>query len=276
MDLNEKPIWIYCVVLAIFISPTLFIVGIAVGSGANIPDGKSWEYISLAISALATFFIAILTYILAAETWRLRRNQDAQIEFNRRENIRPQVEVFLEPSVVSFQIILLEVENIGKGIAKNIKFEIVEPDTGFSSSEKEIIATLEQLSFFKNSLNILGVNKTKKSFLFSFRDMIQKYSAEFFKTELSLLITYDDIEGNTYTTYSRIDLSEFEGMVEVGRGSPSYRTADELEKIRRILNSIVSGNKRMSIDSYSTEDRILQKELKDQKLDQFLLNQKDD
>ena len=255
MNKDEKPLWMYWVLLAALLSPALFIAGIAIGSNARIPSEKAWEYISLTISAIATSVIALLTIVLAVETWRLRRNQDEQIETNRKEAIRPHVEIFLESSVVGFQFILFKVENIGRGLAKNVKFELVYPERELLDGEKEIITTLEKLSFFKNSLSTLGVGGSKKSFLFSFIDMHEKYGKDFYDTKLSFQISFKDMEGNLYTTYSIIDLSEFKGITEIGKGNPSYRTSIELEKMRKTLDSIVKGNQRVNIDSYSQNDR---------------------
>ena len=209
--------------------------------------------------------------MLAVETWRLRRNQDEQIDSNRKEAIRPHVEIFLESSIVGFQFILLKVENIGKGLARNIKFKNQKSKSDLIESEKEIIVRLEELSFFTNSLNTLGVNNTKKSFLFSFIDMQNKYGKDFFKTRLSFEITFEDMEGNSYTNYSVIDLSEFEGITEVGKGNPAYRTSVEIEKIRKTLDSLVKSNKRIKVDSYSQKDRNIEDEKREARMREHLL-----
>lgn len=255
MNKDEKPLWMYWVLLAGFTSPTLFIAGIAIGSNANIPSENVWVYISAIISAIATCIIAFLTIVLAVETWRLRRTQDDQIDTNRKENIRPHVEIFLESSVVGFQFIIFKVENIGRGLARNVQFKLGNSEKELLDSEKDIITTLEKLSFFRNSLSTLGVNGTKKSFLFSFIDMYDKYGSDFYETKLSFHISFEDIEGNPYSTYSIIDLSEFKGITEIGKGNPAYRTSIELEKIRELLKSVISGNRRINIDSYSKSDR---------------------
>ena len=268
---DEKPLWMYCALLAVLLLPTLFIAGIAVGSRAEIPSDKAWEYISITISAIATSIIAFLTIVLAVETWRLRRNQDEQIDSNRKEAIRPHVEIFLESSIVGFQFILLKVENIGKGLARNIKFKNQKSKSDLIESEKEIIVRLEELSFFTNSLNTLGVNNTKKSFLFSFIDMQNKYGKDFFKTRLSFEITFEDMEGNSYTNYSVIDLSEFEGITEVGKGNHAYRTSVEIEKIRKTLDSLVKSNKRIKVDSYSQKDRNIEDEKREARMREHLL-----
>ena len=276
LNKDEKPLWMYWILIAAFISPTLFIAGVAVGSSANIPSESAWIYISAIISAIATFIIALLTIVLAVETWRLRRTQDDQIDTNRKENIRPYVEIFLESSVVGFQFIIFKVENIGRGLARNVKFEIENSESNFLDSEKEIIARLKELSFFTNSLNTLGVNNTKKSFLFSFIDMQKKYGKEFFKTRLSFKINFEDMEGNSYTNYSVIDLSEFEGITELGKGNPAYRTSIELEKIKELLKSAISGNKRINIDSYSQFDRDSRQKMIERKISEHIENNKED
>lgn len=272
MNKDEKPMWMYWVLLAGFVSPTLFIAGIAIGSNANIPSENAWVYISAIISAIATSIIAFLTIVLAVETWRLRRTQDAQIDNNRKENIRPHIEIFLESSVVGFQFILFKVENIGRGLARSIRFEIENPNRELLDSEKEIIARLKELSFFSNSLNTLGVNGTKKSFLFSFIDMQDKYGKEAFKTKLSFKMTFEDIEGNSYTNYSVIDLSEFEGITELGKGNPAYRTSIELEKIRKTLDSVIISGRRINIDSYSQADRDHHQEIIEKKYLEHIKN----
>lgn len=262
----------YWVVLAMFMSPTLFIIGVAVGSKANIPNESAWIVISAIISAVATGVIAFLTIILAVETWRLRRNQDEQIDSNRKESIRPHVEIFLESSIVGFQFIIFKVKNIGRGLARNIRFEIESHDRELLDSEKEIIARLEELSFFSNSLNTLGVSGTKKSFLFSFIDMQNKYGKESFKTKLSFKMTFEDVEGNLYTNYSVIDLSEFEGITELGKGNPAYRTSIEIEKIRKTLDSVITSGRRINIDSYSQFDRDNHHELIEKKYLEHIKN----
>jgi hypothetical protein len=270
LNKDEKPLWMYWVLLAGFISPTLFIAGVAVGSSAKIPSESAWVYISAIISAIATFIIALLTIVLAVETWRLRRTQDEQIDTNRKENIKPHVEIFLESSVVGFQFIIFKVENIGRGLARNVQFKIEHSEKEFSDSEKDIITTLEKLSFFRNSLSTLGVNGTKKSFLFSFTDMYDKYDAGFYETKLSFRISFEDMEGNSYSTYSIIDLSEFKGITEIGKGNPAYRTSIELEKIRKTLDSLIKSNKRIKVDSYSQKDRNIENEKSEARIREHL------
>lgn len=270
MNKDEKPLWMYWVLLAGFISPTLFIAGVAVGSSAKIPSENAWVYISAIISAIATFIIALLTIVLAVETWRLRRTQDAQINTNRKEAMRPHVEIFLESSIVGFQFIVLKVENIGRGIARHITFEIEGSHSPKSKSEVEIIQRLEELSFFANSLNALGVSETKKSFLFSFRDMLNEFGSELYDTKITFQIKFNDIEGNNYTSYSVIDLSEFKGITELGKGSPAYRTSIELENIKVLLKSVISGNKRINIDSYSQNDRDNHEEMIEKKYSEYI------
>ncbi|MGO1490992.1 MAG: hypothetical protein ACTHWG_07310, partial [Psychrobacter sp.] len=73
-------------------------------------------------------------------------------------------------------------------------------------------------------------------------------------------ITFEDMEGNSYTNYSVIDLSEFEGITELGNGNPAYRTSIEIEKIRKNLDSLIKSSKRIKVDSYSQRDRNMENE----------------
>lgn len=90
--------------------------------------------------------------------------------------------------------------------------------------------------------------------------MQQKYGKGFFETRLSFKITFEDMEGNSYTNYSVIDLSEFEGITELGNGNPAYRTSIEIEKIRKNLDSLIKSSKRIKVDSYSQRDRNMENE----------------
>lgn len=58
--------------------------------------GSSGVYASW-VSAFATVAIAILTVVLAKETWALRKAQNKQVDSLRKETLRPQVSVTLEP-----------------------------------------------------------------------------------------------------------------------------------------------------------------------------------
>lgn len=254
MNTDEKPMWIYTSLTVLLIIPTVFVLGLVVGSSTNASLKDSPVDIATWLGALATVAIAFLTYFLAAETWRLRRTQNAQIDIIRKESIRPQVEIFLEPSVVGLHFIVLVVENVGKGLAKNVSFKLMDNKSSFTESENEIINKLDNLNFYKNSISILGVNKSRRSFLFSFIDLVEKFNDAAFDTNLLFEISYSDMEGTTYTSNSTIDLSEYKGISEVG-GNPAYKSYKEIEKIRRAIESTITGFRKVRVDSYSKEDR---------------------
>lgn len=261
MDKDKKSLWMYLILLTSSMSSIFFLIGLSIGSNQDLLSSKILENASVAISAIATSFIAILTIVLAVETWRLRRSQDEQIESNRKEVIRPHIEIFLESSKVGFQFIILRVENVGRGLAKNIKFKIENPEKAFSDSEKGIIALLEKLSFFKNSLSTLGVGGTKKSFLFSFTELYSKYGEEFYQVRLEFQLNFEDIEGNSYSTHSVIDLSEFKGIIEISQDGSAHRLSSELKEIKRLMKSVITGNQRINIDNYSQFDRDKRQEM---------------
>lgn len=249
---DEKPIWIFMNLTTILTIPTIFILGLVIGINVNSNVQKKPIDIAAWLGASATVVIALLTLILAAESWRLRRNQDAQIENIRKESIQPQIEFFIEQSATSFQFFNLRVENVGKGVARDISFRLITRNKCFLASEDYLISKLDTIGFFKNKISVLGIGKSRSSFLFSFIDFSNAFGEKAFEPCLSFEILCYDSENNSYTAKSVIDLSEFKGMSEVGV-DPIYESYEELKKIRQSIGSIIS-NKRLNIDIPTEEE----------------------
>ena len=86
---DEKPIWIEVVLMSVLFVPIIFIIGLVVGINIEGQVNLSTDTLSSWISAFATVAIAMLTFILAKETWYLRLAQIQQIGELRKEAIRP-------------------------------------------------------------------------------------------------------------------------------------------------------------------------------------------
>lgn len=255
MKTDEKPIWIYTALTALLMTPVVLVLGLIIGSHTSSKiDLATWT------GALATVTIAFLTFFLAAETWRLRLSQNAQIEEIRKESIRPLIEIFIEQSSTNFQIFNLKVENVGKGIAKDISFELVEREDPLSESEKYLLNKLNSISFFNKKISVLGVSKSRSSFLFSFRQLMKNSKVKTFEACLLFKIVCHDSEGVCYTTSSVIDLSEFEGISQVGV-NPAYESYLALKNISKNMESIASG-KRLNMTVHTPTDQELEREIK--------------
>jgi hypothetical protein len=239
---DEDQMQIYMKLIVLLIIPTILVLGIIIGRGISSElDLATWT------GALATVAIALLTFVLAAETWRLRSIQIAQIEEIRKDSIRPLIEIFIEQSPSHFQIFNFKVENVGKGIAKNVSFNLIERDDALSESEEYLLSKLNSMSFFKRKISVLGLGKSRSSFLFSFNEIRENHpNEELFEACLSFEIVFYNSEGVRYTAYSVIDLSEFEGITQVGK-DPVQGVYSELKDINKNILSITK-NKRLNIN----------------------------
>ena len=153
MKKRENGFWLPLGLLALLLVPLIFIGGVVLGLSFQTQLELTADSISSWVAALATVAIAVLTFILAMDTWRLRAAQIEQIEELRREALRPNVEFYLLPAPASFQFINVHIENNGKGAAKNITFDIKPEAIGENEkNERQLIAQLLSLNMLHNGI----------------------------------------------------------------------------------------------------------------------------
>lgn len=255
---EEKPFWVVLALVGLLIFPVIFIAGLVVGINVDGNLNLSTDTLSSWISAFATVAIAVLTFILARETWYLRLAQIRQIDELRKESIRPNVEFHLLPSPASFQFQNIHIENNGKGVARNISFVFSgENGAQLTSKEQSVIEKFLSLNILRSGMAALSSGKQRTSFIFSFIDIFNRLGNEAFDIKINVLIAYFDSEGREYFSESIIDFSEFKGISEIGGGDPTYNLYKETEKIRKIFESAQGGmsSKRINVNSYSSRDR---------------------
>lgn len=194
------------------------------------------------MASLATVVIAALTVIIARETKRLRLAQYQQMEEIRKESIRPLIEIFIEQSDNHFQVFNIRVENVGKGIAQNISFNLKERKNFFLESETYLLDKLDNLIFFKKGIKALGIGKSRGSFFFTSQELYENFDEKAFKACLLFEIVCHDSEGFRYTANSVVDISEFEGIREVGVNTV-YQSYVELKNISEKMSLITEGEK---------------------------------
>ncbi|WP_141415244.1 hypothetical protein [Caenispirillum bisanense] len=260
---KEKHTWIAITLGSILLSPLLFIGGIILGSNTDVSHALSSDSMSSWVSAAATLAIAILTFILAKETWNLRISQMQQVEQIRKDSIRPSVELYFLPSPVAFQFINVHVENNGRGVARSIKFTFrPEGKESFTPAELDVISHLENINMLKSGLSSLGSGKSRSSFVFSFLDLSKVHKDKMFEVHFSVSLSFEDADGIAYISESIIDFSEYIGVTEIGGGDPTYQLFQETKKIREILQR-VQGNMssgRFNVNLFTSEDRDKERE----------------
>lgn len=238
------------------IAPLLFILGLVVGNQLQGGGTLSADSLSSWLSAIATVAIAVLTFILAKETWYLREAQIEQLAELKRENIRPNVGVQLESSHVGMNFINVKVSNLGKGIARKVSFTFFDREGNHVTEKQDVVVDkFLKLGIFRMGVESIGIGQVFSSFVFSFIDLGNDLKGEIFKPYLRIAINFEDVEGTPYTNTFSIDFAQFEGTRELG-GDPLHTMATEIQKIRESIGKVAgSSNGRVGVNVYSSSDR---------------------
>ncbi|CAO3446008.1 hypothetical protein [Azospirillum argentinense] len=255
---DDKPYWVLIVLFIIMLVPSVFVAGLIFGMNFSGIVSLSADSLSSWVGAISTLAIAVLTFILAKETWYLRIAQMNQVDEIRRESIRPSVDLYLLSSPASIQLMNVHVENNGKGLAREVSFKFKpEGKSEFSKSELHVVNSLLKINMLANGIASLGSGKQRKSFVFSFLDAKEINSNNIFDVIIKVIITYKDMDGRSYSFDSVLDFSEYKGISEVGDGDPSYQIYREIKKIREIIEGAKGGmiSSRLNVNLFTSEDR---------------------
>lgn len=238
------------------IAPLLFILGLVVGNEMNGSGSLSSDSISSWLSAIATVAIAILTFILAKETWYLREAQTEQLTELKRENIRPNVGVQLESSQVGMNFINVKVSNLGKGIARKITFKFLDRQGNEIQQDQDAVAAkFLKLGMFKLGIESMGIGQIISSFVFSFIDLGNELKGDIFAPYLNIAIEFEDVEGTKYTNTLAVDFAQFQGVSELG-GDALHQISNDIKKLRESIGRVAGNfNGRIGVDVYSEADR---------------------
>lgn len=238
------------------IAPLLFILGLVVGNQLQGNATLTADSISSWLSAIATVAIAILTFILAKETWYLREAQMQQLQELKRENIRPNVEVALKSSPVGMNFINVEVSNLGKGIARKTRFTFFGRDgTPLSPLEEVVASKFKKLAIFNLGIDSIGIGQSISSYLFSFIDLGKELNGEVFKPFINIHIDFEDVEGKKYHNEFGIDFAQYEGITELG-GDAMHQISREMKKLTEHVGNITDrSHGRLAVNVYTEKDR---------------------
>jgi hypothetical protein len=252
---NERSLIPLVIIIGLVCAPLIFILGIVVGSEIQVSSILTADSLSSWVSAVATVAIAVLTFILAKETWYLREAQIEQVSNLRKENIRPNVSVTLQPSNISLHLMMVDVSNLGKGIARNISFKFIDKNSNYISEGRDtIVDKFFKLHIFSKGMHSLGIRQKVKSFLFNFLDM---KGDDLFIHFFTIEVSYSDVEGNKYSNEFTIDFAEFKGITEIG-SDPLHKMAGDLEKLRKVVEQMTTSSKKLNVNTYTSKDRKIQ------------------
>lgn len=256
---DEKSMMPLVITSMAVISPLLVILGIVIGDslggGALTSDSmSSW------LSAIATVAIAVLTFILAKETWYLRAAQIQQLKELKRENIRPNVGLEFEHSHVGIHFINVKINNFGNGIAKKIRFKFLDRNGDLvSTNEDVLVAKFKNLAMFTVGVESLGIRQVISTFLFSFLDLQKELKGDIYSPYVRVHIIFEDVEGTLYENEFSIDFAQYKGMVELGK-NPLNQIANDIQKIQKDFSKITRSNNRIGVNVFSEKDRVQEDE----------------
>lgn len=260
MNLNlktERSLIPLLVTSMVVVAPLLFILGLVVGNQLQGNSSLSADSISSWVSAVATVAIAILTFVLAKETWYLREAQMLQVAELKRENIRPNISLQLERSHVGINFHNVKVSNLGKGIAKKIAFKFFDRAGNEVSDERDVIVNkFRKLAIFRQGIESMGIGQTLSSFIINFNELRRELNGEIFKGYLNVLVSFEDVEGSAYTNSFVVDFMQFEGISELSGGDALYQLANEIKKIQEHLGRVTrNSNDRIAVNIFDAADR---------------------
>lgn len=185
------------------------------------------------IVGLSTLVYAILTAKLVKETKLLRKAQTD-----------PEIFISLIHNENSISFIDLKVENIGLGPAYEIEFNVIK-------DFKLLKRNLSEVGFIKNGIRYFSPKQKLQLFVASFIDDPEGLSNK----EIELEVKYKNSIGQFMVRRFLLSFGEYSSFTQVG-SPPLHKIANNLEKIKTSFDSVISGFKKLQVDTYNNSDRI--------------------
>ncbi|MYA98343.1 hypothetical protein F4X90_01505 [Candidatus Poribacteria bacterium] len=173
------------------------------------------------IIGIATVVLVGITGIYVYLTWRLLK-----------ANNTPEIAISLRPHEAHIHCVMLCIENIGRGAARDIQFQT---DLSFKPDGER---ALEEVGFLKNGIDYLGPKEKIEHFLVSVIGKLDKLK----ETPLEIGVTYTDSVDlkRRHKRAFRLDFGEDEGFATIGR-SPLFEIAKATQEIQKDLRHVTTG-----------------------------------
>ncbi len=200
-------------------------------------NSESLTIIFTGVVTLSTVFYAALTGWLVVETKKIREVQT-----------EPRIHIAIESYDFAINIVRLKIQNIGLGLASDMKFvsSVIKGD----NSAKELLKDFTQSNFFKIGLRNLGPGQSIYS---ADTNLTEEYEGKI-ASVLSFKVEYKNSTKKSCFEEIIIDMSEIKGKSQLGKPH-LYSIANSLEKIQTDFHRIASGARLIKIDVYSSDDR---------------------
>ena len=186
--------------------------------------GSERENISTIVIAVSPFLTAAATIVLVGITWWYAKTTDKIL----RAANKPEVVVYLYPDEKRLSDIYLYIENIGTGVASDVRFK---GDFSFAPPTETPLEPLSKLTMLKYGIDYLIPEKKFRTFLFM-TGSVPHIAGQ----SLDITVEYKDSIGTEYEKNFVLEFSKWENFEEhfVER-EPINEIADTLKRAEREL-----------------------------------------
>ena len=257
--MNSKLRYGIIALMAILLAVVFLLIGISLGATFTGRVQFLSDTAAAWIASIATVVISLLTIVLAIETQSMRRLQQEQIDKIRSESIRPDIDLHIKFSEAAFNFLDLVLRNNGPGVARDVRISINHIENrGIFTDGELIIKKLSRPSFVSNGVSTLGSNRELSSYVISLLEFSGDENAPIMDVCVKATIKYRDTDNVEHESESIIDMAELKGVSELG-GRPAHDSVKQLEKISRAMEKLVQGQGKISVNTYSSQDREIEK-----------------
>ncbi len=197
-----------------------------------------------AVIALATVVTAITSFVIAVTTivyaWHTR-NLAIENTRLRKAGTDPQVVAYATIDPLVFSAINFVIANIGKGPARNVRFEIIAGGADFESKQVRMPHAAVTFKFLPQDDKI-------SQFMGMGWSLIEPPVLAPFEVDLS----YESIDGEKYSDRFSIDISQFNGLVRLGE-PPDEQIAKAVKEIAEEVKRWRSS--RLPVEVITTRER---------------------
>ena len=170
-----------------------------------------------AITAIATAVLAIITVIYVFMTYRILKAMN-----------KPEITVYLRPHEANVNNVMLSIENVGTGVARELRF------TGDLSLGFKTITQFKDIDFPKNGIDVLGPGQKIDHYLGSILENPEALK----RAPFEITVTYSDSFANHEEKKNfHLNSREFIGVGTIG-GSPLYEIAKTAKEIQKDLRKL--------------------------------------
>ena len=172
-----------------------------------------------AVIAIATVVLVIFAGYYIYLMWRLLR-----------VNNTPEVVVSLRLHEVHVNLVLLCIENIGTGAARDLQFTINPP------SIENLDLPFEEIGYLQNGIAYFEPGRKIEQFIVGVTNKLDELK----QTPFEVAITYRDSVNQKHERVFNLDFGENEGMANIGT-PPLYEIAKTIKEIKKDLNDVANG-----------------------------------